>query len=366
MNFLEGLHGAVAIALLCSLLFAEEAGVPLPTPGELVLLAAGLLIAAGGLDPYVFGPLAVFACVAGAMVGYTWARAVGDRGLHAVAQRLHREETLTKVTARVRTSGWTGVAISRLIPGLRIYTTLVAGALRLPRATYLEGLVPATALWVAAFVALGAAVGVPVEHFLTSIERLAVQGGLLVVVGVGVYLAARKAPAGHGAGLVRVPRWARIAFAAAIDMGIVGSIITGLLAIGRLAGLGFNWGWVDAVAAALVVAAFYLVVARRSGGATVGEALLRTSYATGQGLSLRPMLHMNSRPAADGGRRGAPAGGGRSLPCPGRPGAAGPGPRAAAAGAHRARAGGDDAPAGVRGGAPAGAAAHRPAAGGHG
>jgi membrane protein DedA with SNARE-associated domain/DNA-binding transcriptional ArsR family regulator len=290
MNFLEGLHGAVAIALLCSLLFAEEAGVPLPTPGELVLLAAGLLIAAGGLDPYVFGPLAIFACCVGAMVGYTWARAVGDRGLRSVARRLHREETLTRVTARVRTAGWPGVAVSRLIPGLRIYTTLVAGASRLRRATFLEGLVPATVVWVAVFVALGALAGVPVERFLTSLERLAVQGGLLVLVGVGVYLAARKTPAGSGAGLVRLPRWARIAFAAAIDIGVVGSIITGLLAVGRLAGIGFNASWVDAVVAALVVAAFYVVVARRSGGATVGEALLRTSYATGQRVPLGRMF----------------------------------------------------------------------------
>jgi membrane protein DedA with SNARE-associated domain/DNA-binding transcriptional ArsR family regulator len=287
MNFLEGLHGAVAIALLCSLLFAEEAGVPLPTPGELVLLAAGLLIAAGGLDPYVFGPMAIFACVLGALVGYTWAAAVGDRGLHSLARRLHREETLTKVTTRVRTAGWRGVAISRLIPGLRIYTTLVAGASRLPLSTFLEGMLPATALWVAVFMALGALVGVPVERFLTNVERLAVQGGLLVLVGVGVYLAARKTPAGHGAGLVRLPRWARIVIAAAIDMGVVGSIITGLLALGRLAGIGFKASWVDAVVAALVVAAFYVVVARRSGGATVGEALVRTSYATGQRLTLR-------------------------------------------------------------------------------
>jgi membrane protein DedA with SNARE-associated domain/DNA-binding transcriptional ArsR family regulator len=295
VNFLQGLHGAVAIALLCSLLFAEEAGVPLPTPGELILLAAGLLIASGGLDPYVFGPIAIVSCVAGALVGYTWARAVGDRGLQAVARRLHREETLARVSSRVRSAGWPGVAISRLIPGLRIYTTLVAGALRLSRATFMEGLLPSATLWVAAFVALGAAAGVPVEHFLTDVERLAVQGGILVLVAISVYLAIRRTPAAHGAGLVRVPQWARVVFAAAVDIGVVGSLITGLLALGRLAGIGFSAGWVDAVVSALVVAGFYVVVARRSGGATVGEALLHTSYATGRRLPLRPVLRATRR-----------------------------------------------------------------------
>ena len=82
VNFLSGLHGAVALALLPALLFAEEAGVPLPfAPGELTLLVAGLLIASGGLNPYAFIPLSLVACIAGSLVGYSWARAVGDRGL---------------------------------------------------------------------------------------------------------------------------------------------------------------------------------------------------------------------------------------------------------------------------------------------
>ena len=70
ITFLGDLHGTVAVALLIGLLFAEEAGVPLPfAPGELVLLAAGLLIATGGLDPWVFVPLALIASVVGSLIG---------------------------------------------------------------------------------------------------------------------------------------------------------------------------------------------------------------------------------------------------------------------------------------------------------
>jgi len=47
-------------------------------------------------------------------------------------------------------------------------------------------------------------------------------------------------------------------------------------------------GWVDAVVALLVVGSFYAIVARRSGGATVGEVLLQTSYITGKRVPLRP------------------------------------------------------------------------------
>jgi membrane protein DedA with SNARE-associated domain/DNA-binding transcriptional ArsR family regulator len=295
LTFLAGLHGAVAIALLGGLLFTEEAGVPLPfAPGELTLLAAGLLIAAGGLDPFIFIPVALIACVAGSLVGYTWARAVGDRGLQALARRIHQQHSLERVSGRVRSAGWGGIAVSRLIPGLRIYTTLVAGAVQVRRSTFLLGMVPATVIWLAVYIALGVLVGVPIEHFFTAVQKLAIQGGILVVMGLGCYFLIRRTPASSGAGLVRLPRPVRVVIAAVLDIGVVASVSTGLLALGRLFGLGLQAGWVDPVVALLVVAGFYVVVARRSSGVTVGEALLQTSYATGQRLPLRPRAALHA------------------------------------------------------------------------
>jgi membrane-associated protein len=290
MSFLQGLHGVVAVVLLCGLLFAEESGVPLPfAPGEIVLLAAGLLIAAGGLDPYVFIPLAMVACVAGSVVGYGWARLVGERGLTSLAQRLHQQRNLERVSNRVRSAGWVGVGVSRLIPGLRIYTTLVAGAVRVPPRTFIAAMVPSTVIWVGAFVALGTVVGIPVEHFFNRVEQLAVQGVILVVMGLGVFLAIRRTPPSTGAGLVRVPRPVRAGIAAAIDGGVVFSIVTGLLALGRrLFGIGLGAGWLDAVVPMVVGGIVYIVAARRSAGATVGEALLQTSYISGRQIPRRP------------------------------------------------------------------------------
>ncbi len=289
MNFLQGLHGAVALALLLGLLFAEEAGVPLPfAPGELTLLVAGLLIASGGLNPYAFIPLALVACVAGSLVGYSWARAVGDRGLRALAKRLRQQRNLERVEGRILSTGWLGIAITRLIPGLRIYTTLVAGAVRAPRRSFILAMVSSTVLWVGVYVTLGILVGVPVERFLNQVQKLALQGVILIVMGIGCYIAVRKTPASSGAGLVRVPRWVRVVLAAALDIGVVASVITGLLALSRVLGLGFGAGWVDALVALLVVGAFYVIVARRSGGATVGEVLLQTSYISGRRMPLKP------------------------------------------------------------------------------
>jgi membrane-associated protein len=306
VNFLSGLHGAVGLAVLCGLLFAEESGVPLPfAPGEVTLLFGGLLIASGGLNPYVFIPLAIVACIAGSLVGYSWARVVGEHGLQAVARRLRQQRNLERVSRRIRSAGWVGVAISRLIPGLRIYTTLVAGAARVPRQTFVLAMGTSTVVWVGVYVALGILVGVPVEHFLNDIQKVALQGAILIAIGVGCYIAVRKTPASSGAGLVRVPRGIRVLVAAAIDIGVVASVITGVLAVGRLLGFGFGAGWVDAVVALLVVGAFYVVVARRTAGATVGEALLQTSYVSRMRVPLRPraaletVLALLSGPADD-------------------------------------------------------------------
>ncbi|HUY56158.1 MAG TPA: VTT domain-containing protein [Candidatus Nanopelagicaceae bacterium] len=280
MNFLSGLHGVVAIVLLCSLLFVEEAGVPLPfAPGELTLLAAGLLIAAGGLDPWVFIPVAFAVCVGGAMVGYSWARIVGEHSLTGLAARFHQARALERVARRIGAAGPVGIGVSRLIPGLRIYTTLVAGAFGVRRRTFLVGLVPSTAVWVVVFVVLGILVGIPVEHFLNQLARLAVQGAILVVIGVGGYLAIRRAPAPEREPLVNLPTWVRTSLAIFIDLGVVASILTGLLSIARrFTPTGLIASWADGVVLVAAVAAVYLFITRRGTGATVGEALLHTVY----------------------------------------------------------------------------------------
>jgi len=306
LSFLSGLHGVVALILLCSLLFVEEAGVPLPfAPGELTLLIAGLLIAAGGLDPWAFVPLAIVACVAGAMVGFSWARIVGEHGLTGLAVRFHQGRALERVSQRVRSSGPLTIGLTRLIPGLRIYTTLVAGAVGVRRRTFVEALVPSTVVWVAVFVLLGVVAGIPVEHLLTRLTRLAVQGGLLLVIGIGGYLAIRRAPSAGREPTAHLPVRLRTGFAVAIDLTVVVSITTGLLSVARLiTGTGVIAGWADLAVATAAVAAVYLFVTRRGTGATVGEALLHTVYLHHRRLaasaSWRPPLPENGlQPAAE-------------------------------------------------------------------
>jgi membrane protein DedA with SNARE-associated domain len=280
LSFLPGINGTIAVVLFCGLLFAEDAGVPLPfAPGELVLLAAGLLIATGGLSPYVFVPLALLACTGGALLGFTWAGIVGNHGLEAIARRIHGVRTLQQVRVRVHAAGPLGIAITRLIPGLRIYTTLAAGALNIRRRTFLFGVVLATMVWVAVFITLGGLIGVPLEHAFNQVSQIALQGVILVVVAIGAYVTVRRAPPAIHGGIIRLQQPLRTGLAAILDACIVASVVVGLIAAARpLFGAGFASQWFDIALPMLVTVILYVVIVRRSAGGTVGEALLNISY----------------------------------------------------------------------------------------
>ena len=280
MSFLPGIHGTIAVVLFCGLLFAEDAGVPLPfAPGELVLLAAGLLIAAGGLSPYAFVPLALLASTGGALLAFTWAGFVGNHGLEAIARRLHGTRALERVQTRVRAAGAFGIAGTRLIPGLRIYTTLVAGALRIRRRTFLAAVLLATTPWIAAFVALGALVGLPLERVFNQVSRIALQGLVLALVAIVAYVAVRRTPPVTHGGIVRLKQPLRTVVAAVIDVCFVAGVVIGLIAAARpLVGAAFASQWFHIAVPMLVAAILYVVIARRSAGGTLGEALLSISY----------------------------------------------------------------------------------------
>ena len=310
--FIEGLYGNVAVVVLCGVLFANEAGVPMPTNGELILIAGGILVGTGALDPWLFVPLAIVASVGGAFTGYSWSRLVGEKGLQAVADRLGQSRRLARVSARLEKAGPLRIALYRLTPGFRVYTSLVAGAVGVDRRRFLAGISPLILLWVVAFTAVGALVGVPASRFLNQLQNLVLQGGLLIAVGVGAYLAVRRIPAGGWAALARLPTRLRVVLAVMVDVALIATVVVGVLAITGgllaivspvLAVAALAW-WVDLLAVLVVIAVFYSVATRRGLKATAGETLLDTSYLTrGSRSNLKRLrrtgLSQDDAPAAE-------------------------------------------------------------------
>src|SRR5205823_4424996 len=238
----------------------------------------GLLIATGTVPAWVVLPAAYVSVLAGCLVGYAWSRAIGPNRLEAVAGRLGAAGAFEHVAERLRGAGLTRIAATRLVPGLRIYTTLVAGAVGIRARRFMVAVAPAIALWVLAFTLLGLFVGVPVERFLGRFENFAIRVGLVLMLLAGAYLGLRRVPS---AGRLRVTTrpaagW-RLAGALSIDLGVA-ALLTGVL--GVLTGLAVADP--ESVVSTLFIVGTlslaYLVVARRSAGLTAGEAILRVRY----------------------------------------------------------------------------------------
>jgi membrane-associated protein len=184
-GILGGLDPIAIVAVIGGLLFIEECGLPLPfAPGDLVLMLGGIGIATQGVNPVVFVAAAGLASIAGALVAREILAHAGAPRLMKLAGRLHVQGPIDRASRLLRQSGWLGVLVGRLIPGLRIHTSQVAGVIAMPRRTFLAGLLPAVVIYVGLFTGLGVLVGpaaiIAVEHaqgLLILVVALTVVGG---------------------------------------------------------------------------------------------------------------------------------------------------------------------------------------------
>lgn len=283
VSFVNGLNGTLATVLLCALLYVDEAGLPLPlAPNEVLLLLGGLLIGTGTLNAFVFLPLALLAMAAGMLTGFVWARLLGDRQLSALARRVHAQGTYDRATARLRTASPAGIGLTRMLPGVRTYATLVAGAAQVDLRRFLVGAIPALILWLLLLTTVGALVGVPAEHVVGAVDGLAVSGVLLVLLGVGSFLAISRIPRAEREAhpLEVLPGAVRLGLAVAVDVGIVASLVAGVeRVVARVVHPGHPFGRVNDVIIVIALAVIgYVVASRRAAGATLGEGLFTADY----------------------------------------------------------------------------------------
>jgi hypothetical protein len=191
--------------------------------------------------------------VAGMMVGFGWAHAVGRAGLNRLVRLLHAEEAERRVLVRLETAGPLSIGLARLLPGVRHWVTLTCGALGLRPRRFLLGAVPALALWLATWTTLGVLVGLPVQHALGVYHRLILRGGILVALGLASYVGLHHLQRyGLEAGDRRVV-WLPLALL--ITGGAVASVVAGVLAIGRGLVGDDAATWLDALLVAALLAA---------------------------------------------------------------------------------------------------------------
>jgi membrane protein DedA with SNARE-associated domain len=133
---------------LFAIILAEEAGVPLPVPGDLFIAAMGFLSFQGAA---AYAPTAAVVTVAtgcGAGFLYVVSRRLGRPLLLRMARRFGYDEAReARVEAWVGRRGPLAIVVGRLIPGLRIVMTVAVGALRVDWRTFAVGTTAAGLVW---------------------------------------------------------------------------------------------------------------------------------------------------------------------------------------------------------------------------
>lgn len=257
---------------------------PLPlVPGDALLIAAGILIANGSMSPWIFLPAAFIAVLGGAVAAYTWSRTIGAAAVSTVAQRLRADKALARASNWLRAAGPIRIGGARLVPGLRVYTAIVAGAAGVDLRIFLLGAIPAIVVWITVFTAIGLLAGAPALASLSHAQHLAVTGAGLIAIGAVTLFGIRHIPsedAGAPA-LLRAPlRWLFV-LSVGIDLVIASSVVSGLTELLRDGfGLDDPDGIIDLALITGAIVLFYVGVARRIWGATAGERLLGIRYAS--------------------------------------------------------------------------------------
>ena len=188
----------IALAGLVGLLLIKEAGVPVPVPGDLLVIGAGAALAG---DPAAAGAGLALILAAGYVGGTAQfalvRRAVREPLLRMLARVGVSRERIEALATRLRRTGARGVAISRMTPGVRIGSIAASGIADLPMPVFLRGLAVGNAVFVSAHFGLGVLLGVSAGEVVGQVgaSLLPVIAGiaaLAVIGGAGWILLRRR------------------------------------------------------------------------------------------------------------------------------------------------------------------------------
>ena len=141
------------------LLLIEEGGVPLPVPGDTLILLAGARAAEGEGNPVAAAALVVAATLIGSSGLYWVSRLGGMVVLSRLCRWLRiRQESLDRVGAWMQRYRGPAIVFGRLTPGFRTITTIVAGTFQVSYPVFLAYTALSATIWAFLYLLLGAAI----------------------------------------------------------------------------------------------------------------------------------------------------------------------------------------------------------------
>jgi membrane protein DedA with SNARE-associated domain len=149
---------------LLGLLLVKEAGVPIPVPGDLLVIGAGVAAGAAGVGvPALVLLVAILAAgYVGGTIQFLLVRGALRGAIVGILRRAGVSEArLDGLAAWLRRRGAVGVATARATPAVRVGAIAASGLAGLALPPFLGGLVVGNGLFVAAHFTLGLVVGPP-------------------------------------------------------------------------------------------------------------------------------------------------------------------------------------------------------------
>lgn len=210
-----------AVVAIAGLILVKEVGLPIPVPGDLVVLGAGVAASQGQLDPGLALAALVVASVIGGIVQFGLLRSVARPAALRLLSRLGLSERIDVQAARFRRAGPGGVAAARMTPGVRIVTIAASALAGIGAAPFVVGLTVGNAVFIAGHFGLGYVLGEPVVRILgAALGPLAVVGIALAAVGLaGWTLIRRRRLIGARNDLTTVAAWADACCPACLALG---------------------------------------------------------------------------------------------------------------------------------------------------
>ena len=149
-----GLVGVVALILV------KEAGVPVPVPGDLLVVGAGVAASQGEVDASLAFLAILAAGLVGGVIQFILVRGAARGPLLRVLGRVGVSEARLEIVASgLRRQGARGVAVARATPGVRIVAIAASGLAAIAVGRFVAGLAVGNALFVGAHFAAGFIVG---------------------------------------------------------------------------------------------------------------------------------------------------------------------------------------------------------------
>src|SRR5437868_12435938 len=141
MDGLEAFLDSYGVAAACAIMLIKAAGVPIPIPGDVILLAMAARAAEGKVLLWLAFVALLLVITFGGMAQYLLARGPARGVVLRLGGRLGiTSERLASVAARVQRGGIVGIGLAILTPGVRTAAIPGCGLAGVPARLFLVGL----------------------------------------------------------------------------------------------------------------------------------------------------------------------------------------------------------------------------------